>query len=147
MLTIGVVELVSAKYASATTVTIASPKQIPSSPDTARVVRLKVDETPTTGVEPFIDDAGVHCIIDIALQPSTALGVRAEHEGLVLLVGDALRVVTAGGDDEFGVPDMVSEEAAAICARPMARYSHTEAASTDTHLDLLIMLGFLMYGR
>lgn len=64
-------------------------------PDAAGFVCLLVDDTPTTGVEPFIDDAGVHCIVDIASRRTTALGVRAEQEGLLLLVDDGLRVVTA----------------------------------------------------
>ncbi|WP_313549053.1 type VII secretion protein EccCa [Corynebacterium sp.] len=111
-------------------------------PDAAGFVCLLVDDTPTTGVESFIDDAGVHCIIDIASRRTTALGVRAEQEGLLLLVDDGLRVVTAGGDEELGKPDMVSEEAAVTCARVLARFSRPEVTDTDTRVDLLSLLGF-----
>ena len=54
-------------------------------PDAAQFVCLLVDDIPTTGVEPFIDDPGVDCIIDIGSRRTTALGVRAEQEGLYYL--------------------------------------------------------------
>lgn len=111
-------------------------------PDAAQFVCLLVDGTPTTGVEPFIDDAGVDCIIDIASCRTTALGVRAENEGLLLLVDVTLRVVTAVGDEELGVPDLVSVEEATTCARAMAHFSRPEASTADTRVDLLSLLGF-----
>src|SRR5699024_11557876 len=90
----------------------------------------------------FIDDASVDCIIDIASRRTTALGVRAENEGLLLLVDATLRVVTAVGDEELGVPDLVSVEEATTCARAMAQFSRPEASTADTRVDLLSLLGF-----
>lgn len=47
-----------------------------------------------------------------------------------------------GGDEELGIPDMVSEESAVTCARALARFSRPEMTATDTRLDLLSLLGF-----
>ena len=111
-------------------------------PELAEFTCLLVDDTPTTGIEPFIDDANVDCIIDIAARRTTALGIRAEQEGLFLLVDDALRVVTATGDEELGRPDLVSESTALSCARAMANCRRPETSASDPRVDFLGLLGF-----
>src|SRR5699024_11261788 len=71
-----------------------------------------------------------------------AFGGRAEADGSLVLVDAALRVVTAVGDEELGVPDLVSVEEAKTCARAMAQFSRPEASTADTRVDLLSLLGF-----
>lgn len=111
-------------------------------PEAAQFTCLLVDDTPTTGIEPFIDDASIDCIIDIASRRTTALGIRAEQEGLFLLVDEALRVVTATGDEELGIPDKVNVETALTCARAMAECTRPETTASDTRVDFLSLLGF-----
>src|SRR5699024_7983856 len=71
-----------------------------------------------------------------------SLGIRAEQEGLFLLVDEALRVVTATGDEELGIPDKVNAETALTCARAMAECTRHETAASDTRVDFLSLLGF-----
>lgn len=111
-------------------------------PQQAHFVCLLVDDTTTTGLEPFMDDPDVDCIIDISSRRTTALGVRAEQEGLVLLADASLTVLTSDGAEELGRADGVSEAEAIVGARALARFSRPEVTSAHTRDDLLGLLGF-----
>lgn len=98
-------------------------------PEQANYRVLIVDGVATTGVEDFLDEEGVTTIIDVGSRRNTALGLRAEHEGLCLSLrdeagGDAgttLLVSTAAGEEELGRADQLAEEGAVLIARRMAR--------------------------
>lgn len=115
-------------------------------PEDAAFHILIVDDVATTGVEPFIDDPAYTTIIDVGSRRTTALGVRAEHEGLCLLVeSDGLHVVTAAGDEEIGVADSVGAHSALSFARSLASLQRPLTTSSTHHGpaggDLLRLLG------
>ncbi|QPK79588.1 type VII secretion protein EccCa [Corynebacterium lizhenjunii] len=113
-------------------------------PRAARFHVLLVDSVTTTGLEDFFHDDTLTTIIDVAALRTTALGVRAEQEGLFLLVDEQLRVLTEQGDEVLGLADALSEAVAASIARVLASYRRP-AGTTTAHSadgDLLRLLGY-----
>lgn len=100
-------------------------KWLPHAHDPAAAAHriLFVSDTPTTGTEDFLDDPAYTCIIELAPRPgASALGMRAENEGLLLLVESGLSVVTAAGVEELGVWDRLTDAAAVQHARAMTGF-------------------------
>ncbi|KXB56119.1 type VII secretion protein EccCa [Corynebacterium sp. DNF00584] len=115
-------------------------------PRAARYHVLLVDSVTTTGLEDFFHDETLTTIIDVGARPSTALGLRAEQEGLFLVtdVTGALRVVTEAGDEELGLADAAPEAAALHLARQLAPCRRPEGAVSTARVtdgDLLRLLG------
>ncbi len=113
-------------------------------PRAARFHILLVDSVVTTGLEDFFEDPGLTTIIDVAALRTTALGVRAEQEGLFLLAEPGgLRVMTQSGDEPLGAPDGLNAAQALNLARrlaPCRRPAGTVATRTAGG-DLLGLLG------
>ena len=76
----------------------------------------------TTGTEDFFHDDSYTTIIEVGGAPSSALGVRAEHEGLCLVAGQKLQVATAAGVEVLGDPDGMSAPSSTLLARSMAAF-------------------------
>ena len=96
----------------------------------------------TTGTEDFFHDDSYTTIIEVAGAPSSALGVRAEHEGLSLVADEQLQVVTAAGVEELGAPDGMSVAAATLLARSMASFRRPDSTSGRHGSDLMGLLGY-----
>ncbi|WP_293771078.1 type VII secretion protein EccCa [uncultured Corynebacterium sp.] len=113
-------------------------------PRSARFHILLVDSITTTGLEDFMNDDSLTTIIDVAALRTTALGMRAEHEGLFLVADEDLRVLTQGGDEPLGQPDAMSEATALTLARRLApcRRPAGAVARRNTGGDLLGLLGY-----
>ncbi|QNE88953.1 type VII secretion protein EccCa [Corynebacterium incognita] len=106
---------------------------------------LVVDSIPTTGLEEFIDSEEWTTIIDVGSQRLTALGYRAEHEGLRLWAGEELKVVTAAGEETLGQCDAVALAEMEIYARQLAKFRrpHNGAGhDSTTGGDPLGLLGY-----
>lgn len=102
---------------------------------------LIVDSELTNGTEDFLDDPQWSCIINVGALTNTALGQRAEQEGLLLHADEHLSVFTAQGVENLGTPDAVTHATALIFGRMLTAYrraSHTEARVSG---DLLPLLG------
>lgn len=114
-------------------------------PRAARFHILLVDSLTTTGLEDFFDDETLTTIIDVGALRTTALGLRAEAEGLFLVAEpDGLRVMTQAGDEPLGLADAVSEAAALSLARllaPCRRPAGTSMARGRDG-DLVGLLGY-----
>ncbi|AVH87691.1 Type VII secretion protein EccCa/type VII secretion protein EccCb [Corynebacterium camporealensis] len=113
-------------------------------PDKARFRIIIVDNVPTTGVEEFLDDPTVTTIIDVGSQPNSALGIRAEQEGLCLRAEEGLHVVTAAGEESLGAVDELDEASAVLLARSLASFRRPEEQATRSRVgsDLLGLLGY-----
>ncbi|WP_245802159.1 cell division protein FtsK [Corynebacterium pacaense] len=102
---------------------------------------LILDSELTTGTESFIDDPAWTCIINVGALGTTALGQRAEQEGLVIHVDEQLSVFTAQGPEHLGAPDRVGEEGATVFARMLTGYRRSAGAGAGTSGELLPLLG------
>ena len=111
-------------------------------PEKARFRILIVDGVLTTGTEDFFHDDSYTTIIEVGGAPSSALGVRAEHEGLSLVAGEQLQVVTAAGVEDLGSPDGMSAAGATLLARSMASYRRPDSTSGRCGSDLMGLLGY-----
>ncbi|GAB3942393.1 type VII secretion protein EccCa [Corynebacterium tapiri] len=110
--------------------------------DQAKYRILLIDDLATTGTEEFIDNPEWNVIVDLSPHPTaSALGVRAETEGLALSVDERLRVYTAAGVEDLGKADAFSEREARIFARAMTRYSRPEGVLAPGAGGLLGLLG------
>ncbi|AGG65988.1 type VII secretion protein EccCa [Corynebacterium callunae] len=110
-------------------------------PDSARHRILVVDSLLTNGTEHFIDDPYWTTIINVGAQTSTALGQRAEEEGLLLYVAEQLTVTTAQGVENLGTPDAVSANIALNFARHMTAFRRPTTADNQVSGELLPLLG------
>lgn len=120
-------------------------KWLPHNHDpTAAAHRLLIlSDIPTTGTEDFFDDEAYTCIVELATRPgASAVGVRAESEGLSLLADGALGVATAGGVEELGTADQLSATAATQHARAMTGFVRPSGGAGRTRNDLLELAGF-----
>lgn len=97
-------------------------------PEQARHRILVVDHTTTTGTEPYIDDPTWTTIIDVGSRATTALGMRAEQEGLSLTADGILAALTAAGVEKLGEADRLREEEAVILGRALTRFRRPDAA-------------------
>ena len=111
-------------------------------PEKARFRILIVDGVLTTGTEDFFHDDSFTTIIEVGGAPSSALRVRAEHEGLSLVAGEQLQVVTAAGVEDLGSPDGMSTAGATLLARSMASYRRPDSTSGRRGSDLMGLLGY-----
>ncbi|MFP7364913.1 type VII secretion protein EccCa [Corynebacterium callunae] len=110
-------------------------------PDDARHRILIVDSVLTNGTEDFIDDPYWTTIINVGAQTSTALGQRAEEEGLLLYVDEQLVVATAQGLETLGTPDGVSVDIALTFARHLTAFRRPTTADSQVSGELLSLLG------
>ncbi|AGF71576.1 Ftsk domain-containing protein [Corynebacterium halotolerans YIM 70093 = DSM 44683] len=103
---------------------------------------LIVDDVVTTGTEAFLDDPTWTTIIDVGSRSTTALGLRAEQEGLALGAGADLSVHTAAGVEILGRPDRLRTEDVVVLARALTRYRRPDTgAGSAGSGDLLSLLG------
>ena len=111
-------------------------------PEQARHRILVVDHTTTTGTEPYIDDPVWTTIIDVGSRATTALGVRAEQEGLALTADGELSAHTAAGVEKLGVADRLRPEEAVILGRALTRFRRPDdAAAGAGGRDLTSLIG------
>ncbi len=111
-------------------------------PGRARHRVLLVADVVTTGTESFIDDPEWTTIIDVGSRSTTALGLRAEQEGLALGADEELTVHTATGIEVLGQPDLLSTEESVVLARALTRYRRPDAPGAGGGAeDLLSLLG------
>lgn len=97
------------------------------SPEDAQYRILLVDDVPTTGTEEFLVDDEWTTIIDINSRSTTALGIRAEMEGLVLFANDELAVQTEAGLENLGLADGLADGQLRALAKALAKYSRPYA--------------------
>lgn len=102
---------------------------------------LIVDSVTTTGTEDFIDDTYWHVIIDVGTRQATALGERAEQEGLSLQAEGELIIHTTAGPESLGVAEQLSESGALVLARRLTAYRRPAGAGGATNGDLPSLLG------
>ena len=98
-------------------------------PEDARYRIVLVDEVPTMGTEPFLVDDEATTIIDIGSRSTTALGIRADMEGLVLFADDELAVHTEAGMETLGRTDTLAAGELRALAKALARYSRPYATT------------------
>ena len=110
-------------------------------PERARHRLLLVDHTTTTGTEPYLDDPAWTTIIDIGSRSTTALGLRAEQEGLSLTADGELLAHTAAGVEKLGEADALRPEEAVILARALTRFRRPDAATVAGGRDLTSLIG------
>lgn len=111
-------------------------------PESAAHRLLIVSETPTTGTEAFLDDEAYTCVIEVAARPgASALGVRAETEGLAVLIDADLAVATAAGVEVLGTPDQLSEAQATQQARAMTGFLRPAGQAGRIRNDLFALIG------
>ena len=111
-------------------------------PEQARHRILVVDHITTTGAEPYLDDPTWTTIIDVGSRASTALGMRAEQEGLALSADGELSAHTAAGVEPLGVADRLSPGEAVILTRALTRYRRPDTAATGAGgRDLTSLIG------
>ncbi|MDO5512751.1 type VII secretion protein EccCa [Corynebacterium sp.] len=112
-------------------------------PEQARHRILIVDHTTTTGTEPYIDDPTWTTIIDVGSRATTALGMRAEQEGLALSADrdGILRAHTAAGVEDLGVADGLREDEALLLARSLTRFRRPAGAAAEGGRDLMSLIG------
>ena len=111
-------------------------------PEKARFRILVVDGVLTTGTEDFFHDDSYTTIIEVGGAPSSALGVRAEHEGLCLVAGQKLQVATAAGVEVLGAPDGMSAPSSTLLARSMAAFRRPDSTAGRRGTDLMGLLGY-----
>ncbi|RNE48869.1 cell division protein FtsK [Corynebacterium alimapuense] len=103
---------------------------------------LVVDSVTTTGTETYLDDPSWTTIIDVGSRAATALGIRAEQEGLVLSADDRLRAHTSAGPEILGSPDVLRTEEAVLLARALTCYRRPEEiTSANGGRDLTSLIG------
>jgi len=102
---------------------------------------LVVDHTTTTGAEPYLDDPTWTTIIDVGSCATTALGMRAEQEGLSLSADGDLVAHTAAGVEKLGRADRLRPAEALILARALTRFRRADGATADGGRDLTALLG------
>ncbi|MGP6173927.1 type VII secretion protein EccCa [Corynebacterium sp. A21] len=102
---------------------------------------LIVDGVTTTGTEEFIDDPHWDVIIEVGSHSGTALGERAEQEGLALSAATELMVHTSGGPESLGHPEGLDTAAAVLLARALSAYRRPAGTQGTTSGDLLSLLG------
>lgn len=102
---------------------------------------LIVDSVTTTGAENFLDDGYWDVIIDVGTRAATALGERAEQEGLSLQADGELTVHTASGPEILGETVRLSVAEAVLLARGLTAYRRPAGAGGTTNGDLLSLLG------
>ncbi len=110
-------------------------------PEQARHRILIVDHTTTTGTEPYLDDPAWTTIIDVGSRATTALGVRAEQEGLSLSADGDLLAHTAAGVEKLGQADRLRPEEAVILARALTRFRRADGATPEGGRDLTALIG------
>jgi len=110
-------------------------------PEQARHRILVVDHTTTTGAEPYLDDPTWTTIIDVGSCATTALGMRAEQEGLSLSADGDLVAHTAAGVEKLGRADRLRPAEALILARALTRFRRADGATADGGRDLTALLG------
>ena len=110
-------------------------------PEQARHRILLVDHTTTTGTEPYLDDPVWTTIIDVGSRATTALGMRAEQEGLALSADGDLVAHTAAGVEKLGEADGLRPEEALLLARTLTRYRRPAGATAEGGRDLLSLIG------
>lgn len=106
---------------------------------------LLVDDVVTSGAESFLDDPAWTTIIDVGARSTTALGMRAEQEGLALGAGTDLSVHTAAGVEVLGRPDGLRVEEVLVLARSLTRYRRPDSGGGSG--DLLDLLGVADIGQ
>lgn len=92
-------------------------------PEDAQYRIVLVDEVPTTGTEPFLVDDEATTIIDIGSRSTTALGIHAEMEGLVLFADEELAVQTEAGMETLGTTDTLAHGELRALAKALAKFS------------------------
>ncbi|APT93209.1 cell division protein FtsK [Corynebacterium phocae] len=112
-------------------------------PEAARYHVLIVDSLATTGLEEFVDDPAYSTIIDVGALRTTALGIRAEHEGLFLVVDQDVSVLTQQGEEKLGEADCLGAVETLTLARRLAPFVRPAGAvaSRNRDGDLLGLLG------
>lgn len=113
-------------------------------PDDAQYRILLVDDVPTTGTEDFLVDDEWTTIIDINSRSTTALGIRAEMEGLLLFADDELAVQTEAGLENLGLADGLADGQLYALAKGLAKYSRpyaTSSAGETTRNEMGSLLG------
>ena len=110
-------------------------------PEQARHRILVVDHTTTTGAEPYLDDPTWTTIIDVGSCATTALGMRAEQEGLSLSADGDLVAHTAAGVEKLGRADRLRPAEALILARALTRFRRADGAAADGGRGLTALLG------
>ena len=110
-------------------------------PEQARHRILIVDHVTTTGTEPYIDDPRWTTIIDVGSRATTALGMRAEQEGLALSADGDLTAHTAAGVEKLGDADRMRPEEALILARALTRFRRPDGATAAGGRDLMSLIG------
>ena len=113
-------------------------------PDDAQYRILLVDDVPTTGTEDFLVDDEWTTIIDINSRSTTALGIRAEMEGLLLFADDELAVQTEVGLENLGLADGLADGQLYALAKGLAKYSRpyaTSSAGETTRNEMGSLLG------
>lgn len=113
-------------------------------PDDAQYRILLVDDVPTTGTEDFLVDDEWTTIIDINSRSTTALGIRAEMEGLLLFADDELTVQTEAGLENLGLADGLADGQLYALAKGLAKYSRpyaTSSAGETTRNEMGSLLG------
>ncbi len=118
-------------------------KWVPHSREPEHAVHrvLIVDSELTNGTEGFIDDPQWSCIINVGALTNTALGQRAEQEGLLLHVDGQLSVFTARGVENLGAADAVSDATASTFGRMLTAYRRASSSEARISGDLLPLLG------
>lgn len=114
------------------------------SPEDAQYRILLVDDVPTTGTEDFLVDDEWTTIIDINSRSTTALGIRAEMEGLLLFADDELAVQTEAGLENLGLADGLADGQLYALAKGLAKYSRpyaTSSAGETTRNEMGSLLG------
>lgn len=91
-------------------------------PEQARFRIVLVDATLIPAHADLPEDDEVTSYLCVGVQRHTPLGQRAEKDGIFLVAGEDLQVVTAAGDEVLGVPDDVDAETALLVARQLAQY-------------------------
>ncbi len=102
---------------------------------------LIVDSELTNGTEDYIDDPQWSCIINVGALTNTALGQRAEQEGLLLHADEQLSVFTAQGVETLGTPDAVAYDTALTFGRMLTAYRRASTTEARLSGDLLPLLG------
>ncbi|UQV57862.1 type VII secretion protein EccCa [Corynebacterium pseudodiphtheriticum] len=113
-------------------------------PDDAQYRILLVDDVTTTGTEDFLVDDEWTTIIDINSRSTTALGIRAEMEGLLLFADDELAVQTEAGLENLGLADGLADGQLRALAKGLAKYSRpyaTGSAGEATRNEMGSLLG------
>ena len=80
-------------------------------------------------------------IIDVGSRATTALGMRAEQEGLALSADGDLVAHTAAGVEKLGEADGLRPEEALLLARTLTRYRRPAGATAEGGRDLLSLIG------